>query len=78
MIEALRSDDIVDKVGGKFMLTALVHRRLGQLMDGARPLVPRGNMTPIELVMEEIMQDKIVFREEAPGESAEDDGESTL
>ena len=41
MIEALKSDEIVEKVGGKFKLTALIQRRLGQLMEGARPLVAR-------------------------------------
>ena len=35
MIEALKSDDIVNKVGGKFKLCALIQRRLIQLMDGS-------------------------------------------
>ncbi len=72
MIEALRSDDVVNKVGGKFRLTSLVQRRLTQLMEGARPLVPRGNMTPMELVIEEIIQDKIVLEETVDTDSDED------
>ena len=60
MIEALRSDDIVNKLGGRFKLTALIQRRLKELIvDGARPLVERGDKTDLELVIAEIMEDKI-------------------
>ena len=60
MIEALRSDEIVLKCGGRFKLTALIQRRLRQLvLEGARPLVEREGRSDIELVIEEIMQDKI-------------------
>lgn len=61
MIEALKSDEIVEKVGGKFKLTALIQRRLEQLIEGARPLVPRDGKTDLEIVIEEIMQDKITL-----------------
>ena len=60
MIEALRSDEIVHKLGGRFKLTALIQRRLRELIvDGARPLVDRNGRTDLELVIEEILQDKI-------------------
>lgn len=60
MIEALKSDEIVNKVGGRFKLTALVQRRLKELIvDGARPLVDRDGRTDLELVIEEILQEKI-------------------
>jgi DNA-directed RNA polymerase subunit omega len=60
MIEALRHEEIINKVGGKFRLTALIQKRVVQLLDGARPLVDRKpGMTDMELVIEEIMQDKI-------------------
>ena len=70
MIEALKSDEIVEKVGGKFKLTALIQRRLGQLMEGARPLVARDGKSDLEIVVEEIMQDKITleFIDQAPEE----------
>jgi DNA-directed RNA polymerase subunit omega len=61
MIEALKSDEIVDKVGGRFKLCALIQRRLVQLMDGARPLVDREGRTDLEIVIEEILQDKITL-----------------
>jgi DNA-directed RNA polymerase subunit omega len=60
MIEALKDDTIVNKLGGRFKLTALIQRRLKELIiDGARPLVDRNGRTDLELVIEEIMQDKI-------------------
>ena len=60
MIEALKSDEIIDKVGGRFKLCALIQRRLVQLMDGARPMVDRRGRSDLEIVIEEIMQGKIV------------------
>ena len=64
MIEALKSDDIVNKLGGRFKLTALIQRRLGELIEGARPLVEREGRTDLELVIEEILQDKIAIDED--------------
>jgi len=73
MIEALKSDEIVEKVGGKFKLTALIQRRLEQLLEGARPLVARDGRTDLEIVVEEIMQDKITleFIDQAPAKAEE-------
>lgn len=60
MIEALKSDEIVNKMGGRFKLTALIQKRLKELLiDGARPLVEREGRTDLEIVIEEILQDKI-------------------
>lgn len=62
MIEALKSDEIVNKVGGRFKLTALIQKRMLEIMDGARPLVERKpNMTDLELVVQEILEDKIAI-----------------
>ena len=61
MIEALKSDTIVAKVGGRFKLTALIQRRLAELIDGARPLVERNGRSDFEVVIEEILQDKITI-----------------
>jgi DNA-directed RNA polymerase subunit omega len=61
MISALKSDDIVAKVGGRFKLTALIQKRMLELMDGARPLVERENMTDLEVAIQEILQDKITL-----------------
>jgi DNA-directed RNA polymerase subunit omega len=60
MIDALKSDEIVNKMGGRFKLTALVQRRLKELIiDGARPLVERHGRTDLEIVIDEILQGKI-------------------
>lgn len=60
MIEALRSDEIVRKCGGRFKLTALIQHRLRELVvDGAQPLVDTTDRTTIEIVIAEIMEDKI-------------------
>jgi DNA-directed RNA polymerase subunit omega len=67
MIDALKSDKIVAKVGGRFKLTALIQRRMLELMDGARPLVERGNMTDLEVAIQEVLHDKIAIDYEATG-----------
>lgn len=59
MIEALKSDEIINKAGGRFKLCALIQHRLVQLMEGARPLVDRKGRSDLEVVIDEIMQDKI-------------------
>lgn len=66
MIEALKSDFIVNKVGGRFKLTALIQRRLAQIIDGDRPLVERRGRTDLEVVIDEILQDKIAVDYDVP------------
>lgn len=70
MIEALKSDEIVDKVGGKFKLCTLIQKRVVQLMDGARPLVERNGRSDIEVAIEEILQDKITLYQPTQREMA--------
>lgn len=66
MIEALRSEEIVNKVGGRFKLTALIQKRLVQLLDGERPFIERKRgMTDMEVVIQEILEDKIAIDYEA-------------
>ena len=68
MIEALKSDEIVHKVGGRFKLTALIQKRMLELMDGARPLIERTDgTTDLEVVIQEILQDKITIDYEGSG-----------
>ncbi|MAY74404.1 MAG: DNA-directed RNA polymerase subunit omega [Phycisphaerae bacterium] len=61
MIEALKSDDLVERCGGRFKLCALIQRRLGQLLDGERPLVERHGRSDLEVVVQEILQEKITL-----------------
>ena len=38
MLEELKSEDIVNKVGGRFKLVALMQKRLQELLEGLRAL----------------------------------------
>lgn len=70
MIEALKGEEIVNKVGGRFRLCALIQRRLVELMDGARPLVERNGRSDLELAIAEIMEDKITIDPASDGATA--------
>jgi len=62
MLEELKSEEIVKKVGGRFKLAALVQRRMTELLQGSRPLIDNAeNMTMMEIVVQEILQDKITI-----------------
>ena len=68
MLDELREEEIVNKVGGRFKLTALIQKRMIELMDGARPLVERKpGQTDLEVVVEEILQDKLAIDYAASG-----------
>lgn len=67
MIDALRDDDMINKVGGRFKLAALVQKRWLELLQGSRPLVDETGRTQIEIVLEEIRQDKVGIDYEASG-----------
>ena len=59
MLDELREDAIVKKVGGRFKLCILIQRRLQELMEGSRPMVEREGRSDLEIVIEEILRDKI-------------------
>ena len=61
MIEDLKSEELVKKIGGNFKLAVLIQKRMLELMQGARPLVPREGMTDLELAIREIREDKITL-----------------
>lgn len=67
MIETLMSDDLINRVGGRFRLTALIQKRWLELLQGARPLVDPTGLTEMEVVVEEIMQGKVTIDHEASG-----------
>ena len=72
MIEELKNNEIIQKVGGKFKLTALVQRRLGELLQGSRPLIDdTQDRTLLEIVIQEILQDKIVIEGSAADTDAQ-------
>ena len=58
MMDELKEEEIVNKVGGRFKLSTLIQKRLAALNTGAKPLVHmRGE--PMQIVLQEIIQDKI-------------------
>lgn len=59
MMEELRDEEIVNKVGGRFKLSTLVQKRLVALNKGSRPLVEMDSKNKMEIVLKEIVQDKI-------------------
>jgi len=62
MIEEFKNSEIVDKIGGKFKLSALIQKRMVELMQGARPLIEDiEGKTMMEIVVAEIMEDKIAI-----------------
>ena len=68
MIELLKNDDIIEKVGGRFKLTSLIQKRWLELMRGARPLIDNiSGKTEMEVVMQEILEGKIGIDYDASG-----------
>lgn len=73
MLEEFKEEEIVNKVGGRFKLSALIQKRLVALNRGARPLIELQTKNQMEIVVAEIMNDKIFL--DASGELAvKDDG----
>ena len=59
MIDALKEEEIVNKVGGRFKLSTLIQKRLAAINAGARALVDFQSEDKMEVVVQEILQDKI-------------------
>jgi DNA-directed RNA polymerase subunit omega len=59
MLEELKEEEIVKKVGGRFKLSTLIQKRLVQLNAGSRALVDLDAADKMTVVLQEIMQDKI-------------------
>lgn len=68
MIDALKTDDIFVKNGGRFKTCVLVQRRVEELLDGARPLIERGQRSDLEVAIEEVRLGKITLSLDASGE----------
>lgn len=59
MLDDLKEEGIVNKVGGRFKLSTLIQKRLVQLYRGSPPLVDCLGKPSMETVVQEILQDKI-------------------
>jgi DNA-directed RNA polymerase subunit omega len=78
MLDDLKEEEIVNKVGGRFKLSTLIQKRMVALNTGARPLVDLRGGDRMAVVLQEILQDKIYLdasgtvqtRGNAPGDAA--------
>jgi len=59
MLEDMKEELIVNKVGGRFKLSTLIQKRLVALNKGSRPLVQTDGKDNMQVVIQEILQDKI-------------------
>jgi DNA-directed RNA polymerase subunit omega len=59
MLDELKEEGIVNKVGGRFKLSTLIQKRMVALNTGARPLVDSRSGDKLTIVISEILQDKI-------------------
>ncbi|MGL4593636.1 MAG: DNA-directed RNA polymerase subunit omega [Thermoguttaceae bacterium] len=62
MIEELKDERLITKVGGRFKLSALIQKRLVYLNKGARSFVEAdrsASKDKLHVVIQEILQDKI-------------------
>src|SRR6476660_9028512 len=59
MLDELKEEGIVNKVGGRFKLSTLIQKRMVALNTGARPLVEVRGGDKMSIVIQEILQDKI-------------------
>lgn len=59
MMDELKEEKIVNKVGGRFKLSTLIQKRLVALNKGSRPLIEIDTNNKMQIVLQEILQDKI-------------------
>ena len=59
MLDDLKEEAIVNKVGGRFKLSTLIQKRMVALNSGARPLFEVRGGDKMSIVIQEILQDKI-------------------
>jgi DNA-directed RNA polymerase subunit omega len=59
MLDDLKEEAIVNRVGGRFKLSTLIQKRIVALNTGARPLVDLKTTDKMAIVVQEILQDKI-------------------
>ena len=59
MLDELKEEGIVNKVGGRFKLSTLIQKRMVMLNTGVRPLVEVRGGDKLATVIQEILQDKI-------------------
>ena len=59
MLDELKEEEIVNKVGGRFKLSTLIQKRMAMLNMGAPQQVDLRTNDKMAIVLQEILQDKI-------------------
>lgn len=59
MLDELKEEEIVNKVGGRFKLSTLIQKRMVALNTGAKPLVQTHSADKMAIVIQEILEDRI-------------------
>jgi DNA-directed RNA polymerase subunit omega len=77
MLDELKEEAIVNKVGGRFKLSTLIQKRMVALNTGARPLVEVRGGDKMAIVIQEILQDKIFLDASGQAHTRESVGEAT-
>ena len=65
MLDELREEEIVKKVGGRFKLSTLIQKRLVALNQGAPQLVDMKTEDKMRIVIQEIIEDRIYLDTES-------------
>lgn len=65
MLDDLKEEEIVNKVGGRFKLSTLIQKRLVALNAGSRALVNLKTDDKMQIVIREIIEDKIFLDTES-------------
>lgn len=73
MIEELKEEELTNKVGGRFRLSALIQQRLVALNNGSEPFVNvEKGASKLEIVIKEIMEGKIRLCMEGESDEADE------
>ena len=72
LTKKLKEEEIVNKVGGRFKLSTLIQKRLVQLNQGSRALVNVDTHDRMQIVLQEIVQDKIYLSTDNEVKTVED------
>jgi len=84
MIEELKDEGLVRKIGGRFKLSALIQKRLVALNDGVPSVIDYGRDSStatrdrLHTVIQEILQDKINLNTENTVRIRHDEGVSMV
>ena len=59
MYDALKDEELIRKVGGRFQLSALLQKRIVQLNGGSQPLVETNSKDLMAIALQEVQEGKI-------------------